>query len=86
MIDRGSCAFLEASNSVFTVEYNDRCIHVSQMAGRMDDVPEIIECLKALAIDMNKEYVSLRGRAGWTRVLKPYGFKLNNEVLECRLA
>jgi hypothetical protein len=58
--------------------------HITSLGGTgfLQHVPELIPVWKQIAGVIGCTGLSLKGRNGWERVLKPYGFKLNNGFLE----
>jgi len=85
-IDRGSYVVLQGPESTSTIAVRGDMLVICQMAGIMADVDDIFHTCKQIAKELGLKYIALKGRKGWTRVLKKYGFKLiNNEVLRCPL-
>ena len=80
-IASGHSALLRAAHSTLTIQDIGPCLHIAQMAGCLRDVPEIHCELQIIARQMGKEYISLRGRKGWARVLKPWGYLPHGEHL-----
>lgn len=72
-INNGTYVLLRASESSMVIMLEPNNIHVNQMGGVMKDVPVFLDCLVQIAKDMGKRYISLEGRKGWQRVLKPLG-------------
>ena len=66
---------LETPDSIVTIAQDGPALHICQMCGKMHDVPEIVEALRTVARELDKEYISLQGRKGWLRVLDKLGFE-----------
>ena len=72
-INNGSYVLLRANKSTLTVMLEPNGVHINQMTGSMKDFQEILECMMELAKQYNKRYITLEGRKGWLRMLKPLG-------------
>ena len=72
-INNGTCVLLRSQNSTLTIALEPCGLHINQMGGTLDDVGEIKECLIKLAKQYGKKYITLEGRKGWQRALKPWG-------------
>lgn len=80
----GEYLLIENENASMVVEIEEfpqkRRYNIFLAAGKMSDVIEL--GLKVLSeADANGVEVSLYGRKGWERALKPYGFKALHTVL-----
>lgn len=73
---------LDGGVAVF--ERSGEYLHMVTLAGTgmIANARPIIEAWAHLASFVGCSKLSLIGRKGWRRVLAPYGFKLNGEVLE----
>ena len=81
-INSGDYVLLKADDSTLTVCVIDKALHVCQYGGKLSDIKAAYDCLIRIAEDMGLSTISLRGRAGWDKVLKPLGFTRNNEGLD----
>lgn len=66
-----------------TCEMDEQQVHVITLAGqfRPDWEPEVLTLLELLTAGENRRIISLRGRKGWKRKLKPLGFYQDGDYL-----
>ena len=83
-VGTGFYVALKTPDSVVTIAQDGPALHICQMTGKMEDVPEILETVETIGKELGKEYISLQGRKGWLRVLDKFGFKRHDN--EMRLA
>ena len=74
-INNGSYVLLRAPESTVTIMQGEDSIHINHMGGTRKDIPEILSSLVQIAKELGKQYITLEGRKGWSRILKPYGFE-----------
>jgi len=84
-INDGFYVLLRAPESTLTICPDGDALHICQMAGTMKDVPEILESVFRIAKEMKLSSVTLRGRIGWIKVLKPFGFVKDEKYLRYTL-
>jgi len=66
---------------LMTLELDKNCLHVTTIAGKLpkDWKPQVFATLTDIAKGQGRRRIELKGRKGWARLLKPWGFKLVND-------
>ena len=77
----------ERLQGLVTIELDDDALHVRTVAGKFDDdwLAEVLEMLGNIAREQNKRIISGQGRKGWSRYLKPHGFKTDGNKFEVEI-
>ena len=84
-INSGFYVLLRASESTLTIHPMADSIHIAQAAGKMSDIDEVIACVGSIAKEQGKKYITVKGRKGWNKVLKPFGFEPNEYYLRKKI-
>lgn len=80
-IRSGSAQYWEAPDAQIVTETEPGNVHIWLAGGKLGPVLSLYEQVEAWARRIGAEDITIDGRSGWRRVLRPYGYTPDGPLL-----